>query len=89
MTEEAIAWLAGVDWGSETHQVCLLDAQGAVVGERECSHGDAWPDGGSYGEAGGRRAFLRPAFKASLKRSYRRESPSPSRPRWASAFRER
>jgi transposase len=38
MTEEAIAWLAGVDWGSETHQVCLLDAQGAVVGERECSH---------------------------------------------------
>ena len=35
MVEEAIAWFAGVDWGSEKHQACLLDARGAIVGERE------------------------------------------------------
>ena len=23
--EETISWFAGVDWGSERHQVCLLD----------------------------------------------------------------
>ena len=33
MVEEAIAWFGGVDWGSEKHQVCLLDAQGAIIGE--------------------------------------------------------
>jgi transposase len=38
MAEEMIAWFAGVDWGSEKHQTCLLDAQGTIVGERACSH---------------------------------------------------
>jgi transposase len=38
MTEESIAWFAGVDWGSERHHVCLLDAHGAIVGEREFPH---------------------------------------------------
>ena len=38
MAEETIAWFVGVDWGSEKHQACLLDAHGTIVGERECSH---------------------------------------------------
>jgi hypothetical protein len=36
--EETISWFAGVDWGSEKHQVCLLDAQGTTVGGREFPH---------------------------------------------------
>src|SRR5437868_6602383 len=36
--QETIAWFAGVDWGSERHQVCLLDARGTTVGEREFPH---------------------------------------------------
>src|SRR4029453_12367075 len=35
------SWFAGVDWGSQKHQVCLLDAAGQVVGEREFRHGGA------------------------------------------------
>src|SRR5690242_9341459 len=31
--EMTIGWFAGVDWGSQQHQVCLLDAAGKVVGE--------------------------------------------------------
>src|SRR5215472_7135474 len=38
MVEETIAWFGGVDWGSEKHQACLLDTQGAIVGEREFPH---------------------------------------------------
>ena len=38
MSEETVAWFAGVDWGSEKHQACLLDAQGSIVGEREFAH---------------------------------------------------
>src|SRR3712207_26375 len=34
-------WFAGVDWGSEEHQVCLLDVDGAVVGERSFRHDGA------------------------------------------------
>src|SRR6516225_9573028 len=30
--------VCGVDWGSERHQVCLLDARGTTVGEREFAH---------------------------------------------------
>src|SRR3954471_23859531 len=41
MTDETKRWFAGVDWGSEKHQVCLLDAAGAVVGERAFAHGGA------------------------------------------------
>ena len=36
--EETISWFAGVDWGSEKHQVCLLDAQGSTAGEHEFPH---------------------------------------------------
>src|SRR3954464_265709 len=38
MTDETRCWFAGVDWGSEQHQVCLLDATGKVVGERAFAH---------------------------------------------------
>ena len=31
-------WLAGVDWGSETHHVCVLDRDGKVRGERAFDH---------------------------------------------------
>src|ERR671913_1158126 len=41
MTDEARRWFAGVDWGSEKHQVCLLDAAGTVVGERAFAHDGA------------------------------------------------
>ena len=32
-------WFVGVDWGSQTHQVCVIDAGGEVVGERAFEHG--------------------------------------------------
>ncbi len=32
------AFFAGVDWGSQLHQACLLDAQGAVLAERQFEH---------------------------------------------------
>ena len=38
MTSEMRRWFAGVDWGSEKHQVCLLDDAGAVAGERAFRH---------------------------------------------------
>src|SRR6202011_5986514 len=41
MTEETFAWFVGVDWGSEKHQVCILDQQGTIVGERHFLHGGA------------------------------------------------
>ena len=41
MSEEAFAWFVGVDWGSEKHQVCILDQQGTIVGERSFPHGGA------------------------------------------------
>src|SRR5215217_3421772 len=41
MTSEMRRWFAGVDWGSEKHQVCLLDDAGAVVGERAFRHDGA------------------------------------------------
>ena len=41
MTGETKRWFAGVDWGSERHQVCLLDGAGAVVGERAFAHDGA------------------------------------------------
>src|ERR687894_2549216 len=41
MTDETRCWFAGVDWGSERHQVCLLDAAGKVVGERAFAHDGA------------------------------------------------
>ena len=41
MAEAMITWFAGVDWGSEKHHACLLDGEGAIVGERECFHSAA------------------------------------------------
>ncbi len=37
----AVSWFAGIDWGSEKHQVCLLDVAGQLVGEQEFRHGGA------------------------------------------------
>jgi len=38
---EEVEWFAGIDWASETHQVCLVDARGEGVGERSVAHGGA------------------------------------------------
>ena len=32
-------WFVGIDWGSQKHQACVLDAAGTVLGEREFEHG--------------------------------------------------
>ncbi|HEY4043785.1 MAG TPA: IS110 family transposase [Rhodopila sp.] len=39
MVDETTRWFAGIDWGSERHHACLLDAAGTVVGERSFAHG--------------------------------------------------
>ena len=36
-----LTWFAGVDWGSQKHQACVLDAVGKVLGERSFEHGGA------------------------------------------------
>jgi hypothetical protein len=41
MADATARWFAGVDWGSERHQACLLDAAGTIVGERAFAHGGA------------------------------------------------
>jgi hypothetical protein len=41
MVDETFVWFAGVDWGSEKHQACILDQQGTVAGERSFSHSGA------------------------------------------------
>lgn len=38
MDEVELKWLAGVDWGKEKHQVCVIDEKGRVVGERHVAH---------------------------------------------------
>jgi len=35
---DAGRWYVGVDWGSETHQWCVIDGDGRVVGERTVPH---------------------------------------------------
>jgi len=30
MTDESLSWFAAVDWGSEKHQACILDAKGVA-----------------------------------------------------------
>ena len=40
MTDDA-RWFAGIDWASQTHQVCLIDADGKMIGERAFAHGGA------------------------------------------------
>ena len=32
------AWYVGIDWGSETHVVCLLNASGQIEGTRTVVH---------------------------------------------------
>ncbi len=39
MMDEDRNWFVGVDWASETHLVCVLDAQGNKSGERSFRHG--------------------------------------------------
>ena len=34
-------WFVGVDWGSEQHQICVLEGDGKVVGERQVAHSGA------------------------------------------------
>ena len=38
---EELEYFAGVDWGSESHQVCVIDSAGTVLGERALRHGGA------------------------------------------------
>jgi len=38
MADDNVSWFAAVDWGSEQHQACILDAAGEIVGERAFPH---------------------------------------------------
>ena len=38
MTSHVIEWFAGIDWGSERHQVCVLNSRGEIVAERDFPH---------------------------------------------------
>jgi transposase len=40
MMEDA-RWLAGIDWASQKHRVCLLDARGQIVAEQDFAHDGA------------------------------------------------
>ena len=40
MTDDA-RWFVGIDWASQTHQACLIDAGGKIIGERAFAHGGA------------------------------------------------
>ena len=31
-------WYVGVDWATRQHQICVLDGDGKVVGERQVAH---------------------------------------------------
>src|ERR1700682_1673164 len=31
---EEVEWFVGIDWASQSHQVCLVDARGECLGER-------------------------------------------------------
>ena len=39
MSDDTVSWFAAVDWGSEQHQACILDAAGKTKGERAFPHG--------------------------------------------------
>jgi len=41
MADKTFRWFASVDGGSATHQACLIDEVGTVVGERAFAHGGA------------------------------------------------
>lgn len=36
-----VQWFVGIDWATQSHRVCLLDAEGRRVDEREFAHGGA------------------------------------------------
>src|SRR5437899_4337046 len=36
---EEIEWFVGIDWASQSRQVCLVDARGECLGERAVAHG--------------------------------------------------
>jgi transposase len=36
-----VQWFAGIDWATQSHRVCLLDAEGRRVNERDFAHGGA------------------------------------------------
>jgi len=38
LVTDTFAWYVGIDWGSEEHSVCLLDANGRVCGTRLVAH---------------------------------------------------
>ena len=38
---EDLEYFAGIDWGSDVHQVCVIDSEGRVLGERAFRHGGA------------------------------------------------
>lgn len=40
MTDDA-RWFVGVDWASQAHQACLVDAGGKIIGEAAFAHGGA------------------------------------------------
>src|SRR5258707_6295478 len=40
MTDDA-RWFVGVDWASQAHQACLIDAGGKIIGEQAFAHGGA------------------------------------------------
>jgi hypothetical protein len=40
VTDDA-RWFAGIDWSSQTHQACLIDAGDKIIGERAFAHGGA------------------------------------------------
>lgn len=39
--EEELDWFVGIDWGSEAHEACVLDARGRKVGGRSFEHSGA------------------------------------------------
>jgi transposase len=38
---DQVRWFVGIDWASEQHRVCLLDAEGKCAAERDVTHGGA------------------------------------------------
>jgi transposase len=40
MTDD-VRWFAGVDWASQAHQACLIDAGGKIIAERSFAHDGA------------------------------------------------
>ena len=38
---EDVHWFVGIDWATQSHRACLLDAQGRRMEERDFAHGGA------------------------------------------------